>query len=204
MIHPFAVVGDSVVLGDRVEVFPGASLGKRPSGAGATVREPRIENCGVTVGADSSIGPNAVLYCDTVVGAHTLIGDSASIREQCTIGDFCIISRCVTVNYCCKVGSRTKVMDGTHLTGNMVIGTDVFISINVCTTNDNAMGRSGYSDESSRGPSIHDGAVIGAGAVLLPGVVIGRDARVGAGSVVTRDVLPGVTVIGVPARARTE
>ena len=47
---------------------------------------------------------------------------------------------------------------------------------------------------------IEDGAFLGAGAIVLPGVTVGRDAIVGAGAVVTRDVPPGETVVGVPAR----
>ena len=43
-------------------------------------------------------------------------------------------------------------------------------------------------------------AMIGAGAVILPGVRIGADATVGANSVVTRDVPAGATVAGVPAQ----
>ncbi|AHG00022.1 acetyltransferase [Halostagnicola larsenii XH-48] len=43
-------------------------------------------------------------------------------------------------------------------------------------------------------------AMIGAGAIVLPGVEIGADARVAANSLVTRDVAPGTTVAGVPAR----
>ena len=43
---------------------------------------------------------------------------------------------------------------------------------------------------------------IGGGALILPGVTIGEDAVVGAGSVVTRDVSPGATVMGNPARER--
>jgi maltose O-acetyltransferase len=43
---------------------------------------------------------------------------------------------------------------------------------------------------------------IGGGAIILPGVTIGDEALVGAGSVVTRDVAPGVTVVGNPARPR--
>ena len=40
----------------------------------------------------------------------------------------------------------------------------------------------------------------GGGAILLPGVTIGREAVVGAGSVVTRDVPAGARVAGNPAR----
>lgn len=47
---------------------------------------------------------------------------------------------------------------------------------------------------------VGDRAMIGAGAIVLPGVRVGADASVGANSVVTRDVPPGATVAGVPAR----
>jgi len=47
---------------------------------------------------------------------------------------------------------------------------------------------------------IGKGAYIGAAAIILPGVTVGDGAVVGAGAVVTRDVLPGTTVAGVPAR----
>ncbi|MFB6173612.1 MAG: DapH/DapD/GlmU-related protein [Halobacteriales archaeon] len=46
---------------------------------------------------------------------------------------------------------------------------------------------------------IGERAMIGAGAVVLPGVRIGEDAQVMANSVVTRDVPAGETVAGVPA-----
>ncbi len=41
---------------------------------------------------------------------------------------------------------------------------------------------------------------IGAGAMILPGIIVGDDAIVGAGSIVTRDVPAGATVVGNPAR----
>ncbi|WP_277813931.1 acyltransferase [Acidisphaera rubrifaciens] len=47
---------------------------------------------------------------------------------------------------------------------------------------------------------VHDWADIGMGAILLPGVTVGRGAIVGAGAVVTRDVPDYTTVAGVPAR----
>lgn len=48
---------------------------------------------------------------------------------------------------------------------------------------------------------VEDGALIGANATVLHGGIrIGAGATVGAGAVVTRDVLPGATVVGVPAR----
>jgi acetyltransferase-like isoleucine patch superfamily enzyme len=197
IIHPHAIVNDDVVLGDNVEVHPGAVLGKRPSSTGATSREIRAGDR-VLIEDFCSVGPNAVIYSDVEIGARTLVGDSASIREQCRIGQKCLISRCVTINYNTTIGDRTKVMDLTHLTGNMVIEEDVFISTMVATTNDNRI-REGYGAHVI-GPTIRSNAIIGAGAILLPATTIGEGAMVAAGSVVTTDVAPGATVMGVPAR----
>jgi maltose O-acetyltransferase len=55
--------------------------------------------------------------------------------------------------------------------------------------------------ESGRPVRVGRNVWIGGGAILLPGVTVGDDAIVGAGSVVTRDVAPGATVAGNPARA---
>ena len=48
--------------------------------------------------------------------------------------------------------------------------------------------------------TIKDGAYIGTGAILLPGVTIGRKSVVGAGAVVTKSVPKSVLVAGVPAK----
>lgn len=50
---------------------------------------------------------------------------------------------------------------------------------------------------------IEAGAMVGAGAIVLPGVVVGEDAQVAANSLVTDDVPPGATVAGVPAEPVT-
>ena len=42
--------------------------------------------------------------------------------------------------------------------------------------------------------------LVGAGANILPGINIGDAAIIGAGAVVTADVPPGTTYVGVPAR----
>jgi len=52
--------------------------------------------------------------------------------------------------------------------------------------------------------AVGEGADIGAGAIVLPGVTIGARAIVAAGAVVTRDIPPGQTWAGVPARALAE
>ncbi len=52
-----------------------------------------------------------------------------------------------------------------------------------------------------RGPvTVEDDAWIGAGAIILPGVTIGKMSVVGAGAVVTRDIPPNSVSMGVPAK----
>src|SRR5215217_8239592 len=51
-----------------------------------------------------------------------------------------------------------------------------------------------------RHPTIRDGVVIGSGAQVLGPIEVGAGAKIGANSVVTKDVAPGATVVGIPAR----
>ena len=199
VIHPHVVINSGVLIGNRTEVFPGAFIGKPPKGAGVVTRPIEYQKS-VQIGEACSIGPNAVVYYDVKIGDRCLIGDGASIREKCTISASCLIGRYVTINYNVWIGPRTKIMDSTNITGNTRIGSDVFMGMLVATTNDNSMGAKGYHQSHIIGPLIEDGAGIGAGAVLLPGLRIGKGAMVGAGSVVTNDVPPGAVVKGVPAR----
>ncbi|MCI0634537.1 MAG: acetyltransferase, partial [Actinobacteria bacterium] len=187
-----------VELGEGVEVFPGAFLGKEPKGAGALAKQPVFERR-LKIGPQCSVGTHAVLYYDVEIGERTLIGDGVKIRERCRIGSLCVVAMNVTINYNTRIGDRTKIMDLTHITGNCTIGSDVFVSLTVGSTNDNNIGH-GDPDAPMLGPTIEDGAMIGAGVTLLPGVRIGRRAVVGAGAVVTKDVEAESVYMGVPAR----
>ena len=51
-----------------------------------------------------------------------------------------------------------------------------------------------------RHPTVGDGVVVGAGAQVLGPITVGRDARIGANAVVLKDVPPGATMVGIPAR----
>ena len=51
-----------------------------------------------------------------------------------------------------------------------------------------------------RHPTLRDNVVIGSGAQVLGPIVVGEGAKIGANSFVTKDVAPGSTVVGIPAR----
>jgi acetyltransferase-like isoleucine patch superfamily enzyme len=193
--------GTDVVYGENVVVFPGAVLGKRPMGPGLS-RQPSLpDDPRVHLGNGCVIGANAVIYAGVTIGAGTLIGDGVVIREDVQIGEMSVIGSNSTVNAHTRIGSRVKIMDLTHITADALIEDDVFISTGVLSTNDNAMGREGYTGH-FRGPTNRSGAAVGAGVIFLPGKEVGAGATVGAGAVVTHDVPPGATVMGIPARVK--
>ncbi|MFL5336709.1 MAG: serine O-acetyltransferase [Geminicoccaceae bacterium] len=55
-------------------------------------------------------------------------------------------------------------------------------------------------DPGKRHPTLGDGVVVGAGAAVLGPFTVGHGARIGSNAVVVREVPPGVTVVGIPAR----
>lgn len=200
-----AWIAEDAVIGKNVTIMPGAVVGRPPLSTGALARKQSITLPPVRIGDNCVIGCNAVIYRGTTIGSNCLIGDTASMREQVSIGDSCIIAMGVTINYNTKIGNRVKVMDNSHITGNVIIEDDVFISTLVSTTNDNSMGREAALNvppevRKRSGPIIRRNATIGAGASVLPGVEIGENAIVGANSTVTKAVPPKVLVMGTPAR----
>jgi acetyltransferase-like isoleucine patch superfamily enzyme len=200
VIHDFATVYPNVHIAPNVEVFEGAVIGRPPVATRAIMRQVSAQLKPTTIGEGSVISPHAVIYTDVQIGENTLIGDNVSIREQCRIGKKCIIGRNVTVGFNTTIGDASTIMDLTNITGNMIIGSHVFISTLVATTNDNYFSRKGYDERLVRGPVIEDYVMVGAGANILPGVRVGAGALVGAGAVVTRDVPPKKVVMGIPAR----
>jgi bifunctional UDP-N-acetylglucosamine pyrophosphorylase / glucosamine-1-phosphate N-acetyltransferase len=90
------------------------------------------------------------------------------------------------------VGSRSKVPHVSYL-GDTTVGEDVNIGAGTITAN--------YDGVRKNATVIEDGAFIGVDTMLRAPVRVGRGARTGAGSVVTRDVPPGTTAVGMPARA---
>lgn len=212
VIHNNVIVEDGAIIHDNVVLYPGTIIkkgveiydncviGKLPTTPGSTARKYSLEYGLTIIGEKCILCPGVIIYTDTCIGNNTLLGDNCSIREKCKIGSYCIISRNVSVNYETEVGNYTKIMDNTHITGNMKIGNHVFISVLVASTNDNSMGRDVDSAEHLAGPVIEDYVTIGAGASILPGVLIGKNCIVGASALVTKSIPEGKVVMGIPAK----
>lgn len=121
----------------------------------------------------------------------------ATIGSDCNICAHCFIENDVVI------GDRVTVKNGVQLWDGCRIGNDVFIGPNATFTNDR-FPKSRNRSFQALPIFVEDNAVVGAGAVLLPGVRIGAGATVAAGAVVTKDVPPGALVMGNPARVAGE
>jgi UDP-2-acetamido-3-amino-2,3-dideoxy-glucuronate N-acetyltransferase len=133
------------------------------------------------IGAGTKLWQFVVSLPDAIIGA------------DCNICSHCFIENDVVI------GDRVTIKNGVQLWDGLRVGNDVFIGPNVTFANDK-FPRSKHHPGDFLPTRIDQGASIGAGATILPGLKIGRNSMVGAGAVVTRSVPPNAIVVGNPAR----
>ena len=136
---------------------------------------------------------SAAIGSGTRLWQFVVVLPKAQIGHDCNICSHCLIENDVVI------GDRVTVKSGVQLWDGLRVGDDVFIGPNVTFTNDKYPKSQNTSFKLAT-TWLEAGASIGGGATLLPGVRIGAGATVGAGSVVTKDVPPGATVMGNPAK----
>jgi sugar O-acyltransferase (sialic acid O-acetyltransferase NeuD family) len=101
------------------------------------------------------------------------------------------------------LGRGSMIAPGATVTVDVRIGEWSMVNTRATVSHDAAIGRHCLINPQatiSGQVEVEDDVLVGAGAVVLEGRRIGKGATVGAGAVVTRDVPPGTTVVGVPAR----
>lgn len=129
----------------------------------------------VEIGANVYIGHNAILK--GYYKNHMVIGEGTWIGQQCFF----------------------------HSAGGITIGKNVGIgpAVKIITSFHDEEGRDKpilHSKISFAPVTIEDDVDLGVGAIVLPGVTIGRGAQIGAGAVVTTNIDPYAVAAGVPAR----
>jgi len=155
----------------------------------------------------TTIAPSADVSDQAILGDGTKIWHLAQVREQANLGANCIVGRGAYVGTGVQIGENTKIQNYALVYEPAKLGKGVFIGPAVVLTND-TYPRSVSPDGSLKsahdwtpvGVTIEDGASIGARAVCVAPLTIGRWATVAAGAVVTRDVPAFALMAGVPAR----
>ncbi len=143
------------------------------------------------------------------IGPGTSIWNHCQVREHARIGSGCILSKDVYVDAGVEIGNNVKIQNGISVYHGVTLEDGVFCGPHCVFTNDklpraiNADGSLKSGDDWVLSKTlVRTGAAIGAGAIIVCGVTIGRWALIGSGAVVTRDVPDYGLVFGNPARLR--
>jgi bifunctional UDP-N-acetylglucosamine pyrophosphorylase/glucosamine-1-phosphate N-acetyltransferase len=169
-IEPWTVLTGNTVIGEEAIVGPGSQVRDSRIGARARVWGSWVEES--EIGEDARIGPMSHLRPGSVVGPRSEIGNYAEVKQS-------------------RLGARVRQHHFSYL-GDAQVGDDVNIGAGTVTAN--------FDGTTKHQTVIGDGAFIGVDTTLRAPVTVGAGSKTGAGSVVTRDVAPGKTVVGVPAR----
>jgi UDP-2-acetamido-3-amino-2,3-dideoxy-glucuronate N-acetyltransferase len=121
------------------------------------------------------------------VGVNTQIWQNVIVLENALIGDNCNINCHCFIENDVKIGNNVTIKCGVYIWDGLIIEDDVFIGPNVTFTND-LFPRSKQFDREILNTVIKQGASIGAGAVILAGITIGRYSMIGAGSLITKSI----------------
>lgn len=144
---------------------------------------------------------------DAVIGDGSSIWHLAQVRENARIGTNCVVGRGAYIGTGVTMGDGCKVQNYALVYEPAVLEDGVFVGPSVVFTNDHfprAINIDGSPksahDWEPVGVTVRRGASIGARAVCVAPVTIGKWATVAAGAVVVKDVPDYALVVGVPAR----
>lgn len=155
------------------------------------------------------VHPTAIVEEGVSIGEGTWVWDNVHVRAPSRIGADCIIGEKTYIAYGVEIADRVKINAMVYICTGIRIETGVMVSAGVIFTNDRfprattpdlSELRPSAPDGSTEATVVREGATIGAGAVVGPGLELGRFSMVGMGSVVTRSVSDHALVVGNPAR----
>ena len=157
--------------------------------------------------AEVYVHPTAEVAPGAQLGAGTRVWHQAQVREGARLGSDCIVGKGAYVDLDVVIGNNVKIQNYAVVYHGATIQDGAFIGPHACLTNDR-LPRAITPDGTLKSAEdwqvgciiVGYGASVGARAVVLPDVTIGRFAMVGAGAVVTHDVPDFGLVIGQPAR----
>lgn len=211
IIHENVIIGSNVVIGDCVEIAAGTIIYSNVTiesntyiGPNSIIGEPTSEYYSdrkkfkfknTFIGKNTLIRSNAIIYEDVKIGNNFQSGHRITIRENTAIGENCSIGTLCDIQGKVLIGNYVRLHSNVHIGQLSTIKDFVWIYPYVILTNDPypPMGK-------LKGVTIEEYAQVATSSVIMPGVIIGKNALVGANSLVRKDVPEESVVVGNPGK----
>lgn len=154
----------------------------------------------VKFGKNVKLGENVVIDENVIIGDNVFIGHNTVIRNNVKIGNGTVIGHSVVIESDTVIHDKVTIQSQCHITKYADIGDRVFFGPKAMCINTYHISHGREFKPKLKGPKIGFGCRIGAGAVLMPGVTLGREVEIGANSTVTKDCDSFWVYIGSPAK----
>jgi acetyltransferase-like isoleucine patch superfamily enzyme len=189
-IGPFTIVHSNVTIGNRTKIGAYCELGLPTSlGNGSPL----------VIGDDALIRSHSIFYESSIFGSNLITGHRVTVREHTIAGDGFQIGTLSEIQGDCVIGNYVRFQSSVFVGKKTRIGNFVWVLPYAVLTNDPTP-----PSNDLMGCVIEDYAVISAKAVILPGVIVGKNSLVAAQACVSKDVPENRVVAGVPARITGE
>lgn len=136
-----------------------------------------------------TLGEGVIFGCDVRLGKGVKIWNYTVIQDNCVLGDNVMIGSFVDIGKNVTIGNNTQIQAHCTISNDCKVGNDVFIGPNTTLLND----RYPHSNK-LRPVVIEDKVAVGGGVIIMPDVVVYRNAFIAGAAVVTRDVPPNTSV----------
>lgn len=150
------------------------------------------------------------LAAPVTIGDGVFVGDNCTIYEGSKIGDACVLEDQTRIGFNTKIGSNSRIMYAAYVCDRVNIGRNCRIAGFVCDAaviedNCTVMGQLSHKytvsdldwgDADEPSPVIERGSIVGLGAQIVGGIVVGSGTFVGSGAVLTKSTPPNSVVVG--------
>lgn len=203
-ISPKAILGKNIKIGDNTTILDNVIIEDNTIICNdCIIGEPLSDyyynkeyiNPKTIIGNDSLIRSHTIIYCGCTIGNNFNTGHRVTIRENMKIGNYCRIGTLSDIQGFSEIGDYCWLHSNVHIGQQSKIGNFVFIYPYTVFTNDPHP-----PSNICIGPVVDDYTQIAVGAILLPGIKLGKHVLVGAQSVVGKDVKDYQLVVGNPAK----
>ncbi|MGL4772658.1 MAG: N-acetyltransferase [Clostridium sp.] len=187
-----------VIIRDNVHIKKGTTVGARCILGEYLADFYKSRNNGnhpLIIGENSIIRSDTIIYGDTNIGDNFQTGHKVTIREKSNIGNNVRIGTLSDIQGECEIGNYVSIHSQCFIAPNAKIEDFVWLFPRVVLTNDPTP-----PSFEVIGVKISEFAVVCAGALILPGIEINKEALIGAGAVVTKNVAEGAVIVGNPGK----